>query len=212
MITEPFNMIERKGLEVITFRDFSRLLMATNRDQVVKFEHDDRRYLVLKLADSHKQDLDYFRPLKKAIQSGQMAPKLLHYLQHVSLKGFLPMQVPKTEALMEEKIRCLQEESLYVYQLLQDGSFQLNGGWPARITQYDLKTHLHEWLMNQRQIMEGDPMKRLGKVLKKIGVTKKRARDASNGLLYLYELPPLEKARQAFANDVMMGEIEWDDD
>ncbi|WFQ78084.1 DUF5906 domain-containing protein (plasmid) [Xenorhabdus sp. SF857] len=54
MITEKTQMIERKGIDQIETPSYSRLIMASNHENIVKIERDERRYLFLDVSDEKK--------------------------------------------------------------------------------------------------------------------------------------------------------------
>ena len=63
LITEPSMIIEMKGKDVFEVRNFLRLMLATNSEWAAPVSLTDRRYFVLNVSDSRKNDHDFFKNL-----------------------------------------------------------------------------------------------------------------------------------------------------
>ena len=219
-VTEPLGIIERKNVDACAVPDFSRVIMATNNPDVLEIEADDRRYLYLEVSDQYKQDAEYFMPLRAMIEKGQLAPKLLYFLQQRDISNFNPTQVPKTKALTEQKIDWLTPELQFVYEILQndgrtpDGE-QLFGlpisgtdGRVSTILEWDTKyiqKKFRQWLDESRLSFRRDIPRTLGRALSKVGV--KRGDDPH---LRVYQFIKLAQARLLFERDVVNGAVDWE--
>ena len=208
LITEDENIIESKFNNMVSQRNFSRIIMATNDDTAIQFASDERRFLVLQLADSKKQDTAYFSTLKKCLDD-QLPEKLLHYLQQRDISKFVPMNVPKTTFLTEEKIHNLKPEQRFIYESLVDEQFVLNSGWPTQVSTVDMHQWFREWLDRDRHVFSGDVAMKLGHNIAKIGGKKSRQK-IGGSRFYLYQFPKLEIAREKFEKNILSGSsIDW---
>lgn len=208
LITEDENIIESKFANMTSYRNFSRIVMATNDDTAIQFASDERRFLVLQLADSKKQDTGYFAKLKKGMED-QLPEKLLHYFQHRDIRNFVPMQVPKTAYLTEEKIHNLKPEQRFFYESLMDGQFTLNSGWPVQVSTIDMHQWFCDWLDKHKHPFSGDIGMKIGRNIIKIGGKKTRQKIDSNRF-YLYQFPALDVARKKFEKNILCGSfIDW---
>ncbi|MCG7915933.1 MAG: DUF5906 domain-containing protein [Candidatus Thiodiazotropha weberae] len=209
MITEDTIFIERKCMEVMEYKNFSRLIMATNNDSVVRFSPDDRRYFLLEMNEQHKQDADYFQPLIEAINNQKLPGKLLYWLEHKDISQFQPREFPKTEFLTLEKINNLDPINAWLLESLRRGSFINNEGWPTRL-ETDV---VFQWFMqfldaHRLEVWGNIPMK-LGRAIQSvIGATRTRARIGGERI-YLYEFKSLDASRTQFENRVFASTIEW---
>lgn len=209
LVTERSGIVEPKGIDAYSQQNFIRLIMATNSDRSVRFASDERRYLVVELSDEHKQDYEYFAALKKA-GNNQLAEKLLYLFLQRDISQFLPMKVPKTKYLTEGKINNLEPQQAFVYEALLRGSFQANGGWPARMDTESVRGWFREWLDSRHIRFEGDVGKKLGKVLCNSCCENNRLRNDKDRTRY-YLFSDLDTCRKQFEQNIMNGsQIEWE--
>lgn len=120
LITEETIVIERKGVDAEQAPNYTHLIMASNSDWVAPAGPDERRYLVLDVADARMQDTDYHERWLKPLRDGGYS-NLLHFLQHYSLATFDVRRVPRTNALREQKILSMPSEMEWWYSKLEDG-------------------------------------------------------------------------------------------
>lgn len=130
LITEPDITIEEKFQSARTARNCLHILLASNEQFVVPAGHDERRYCVLDVSEAHKQDGRYFTPLRQELGldsdtdgQGTGAAAMLYELVHYDLSGFDIMRVPKTEALLEQKLDGMSTVQKWVFDGLQQGAF-----------------------------------------------------------------------------------------
>jgi hypothetical protein len=109
IITENTVMIEAKYRNAVMAPNVLHLLMASNSDWVIPASHDERRYLVLDVADTHKGDTGpggYFDQLDKQMENGGL-DAMLHDLLAVDLTDWHPRMVPDTPEMAEQKLHSL---------------------------------------------------------------------------------------------------------
>lgn len=206
MITEKTASIERKGIDSIVVPSFSRLIMASNHDNIVIIEKDERRYLYLEVSEKHKQNHEYFEDLHKVINAPEFAGKLLKFLLDRDITTFNPRKIPKTKALTEQKLDSLEPLEKWVYGVLTNGT--LTGGqWPARESSQTIVDAVEKWLDDHRLTVWGDLPRKLGHLLTKLGFIRFRKRINENRE-YFYDVPKLEDAQKAFC-DLINGDIEF---
>jgi hypothetical protein len=104
LITEDILMIEPKGVDPFPVRNCLHLMMSSNNAWVIPAGADARRYFVLTVSDSHKQDHPYFAAITKQMDDGGREA-LLHHLLSRDLSKFNVRNVPQTAALADQKAR-----------------------------------------------------------------------------------------------------------
>lgn len=133
LITEPTIPIEAKGRDVVLARNFVHLIIASNADWVVPADFEERRFFVLDVSDEHIQDLDYFRAIDDQMKNGGREA-LLYELQNRDIEDFDPRHVPRTAALMDQKIRSMSSEVRWWFDKLIQGCLtNTDGGWPTEL-------------------------------------------------------------------------------
>ncbi len=120
LITEPTLVTERKHMPVRTVRNVVHLIMASNSDWIVQAGLDDRRHLVLEIADTHAGDYEYFVALNEELDNGGREA-MLHDLQRRDLSNFNVRIVPKTDALDRQKILSLEAHERWWFDRLMEG-------------------------------------------------------------------------------------------
>ncbi|NYZ69469.1 toprim domain-containing protein [Endozoicomonas sp. SM1973] len=205
MITEPIQTIERKGIDPIMTPSYCRIIMASNHTNIVHAEEDERRYFVLQVGEARKGDHDYWTKYNRWEQSQPLAGMLLYYLKNRDISQFNPRIVPASDALTEQKLHSAEPPMRFLFEALNNACFVLNEAWPVRLLASEMTRHFKEYLERENLKLHGEPSRILGKKLSKLGFNKTR----SGGQPYYYELPTLEKAREAF-EEVIKGEVDWD--
>jgi hypothetical protein len=85
---------------------------------------DERRFAVLDVSDAHKQDHTYFAAIDHEMNNGGREA-LLHHLLNFDLSKVNLRAIPKTGALLEQKIASLSPEAGWLLDLLNRGETAL---------------------------------------------------------------------------------------
>ncbi len=130
LITEDTMMIEKKGYDAYTIKNYTNIIFATNNEWSVPASKDERRYCVLKVNNKVKQDHAYFDKLNKIMLEQGGLEAMLYDLLKYDLNNINLRQVPVTEGLTEQKyhndsllqflILCIENGSLYSEKQLID--------------------------------------------------------------------------------------------
>ena len=146
LITEPTIPIERKHRDVITAKNMTHLLIASNEDWVVPAGLDERRFFVLDVSDDHAQDHAYFARLVGQMDNGGRAA-ILHDLLAFDLSAVNLREPPETEALLEQKVLSMSATQQWWYEKLQDGQLlDHHTSWEQEVARDDLKDDFAEAL------------------------------------------------------------------
>lgn len=120
LVTEDWAQFEGKGRDTIKGKNTVHLAIASNENWVVPAGLDERRFLVVDVSDSHIQDFTYFRSINAQLKAGGYEALLYDLLNH-DIEDFDVFDVPKTEALLEQKIRSLDAGLAWWLDVLQEG-------------------------------------------------------------------------------------------
>ena len=93
---------EMKGKDVLTFKNYIRLMVSSNNDWVIPAGNDERRFFVLDVGEARIQDRAYFGSVIDQMNSGGREA-LLQYLLDYDLNGISLGSPPSTQALSNQK-------------------------------------------------------------------------------------------------------------
>lgn len=138
LITEELITIEAKGVDAEAAPNCVHLIMASNDEWVVPTAFDDRRFFVLDVGDTRKEDHSYFRALDEHMNSGGREA-LLHLLLTKDLSNFNVRKVPKTKALQQQKLLSMDPLEAWWFEKLRTGKLLVqHTGWEPQIACQDL--------------------------------------------------------------------------
>ena len=121
LVTEEQMAIEAKGVDVEMAPNCIHLIMSSNDIHVIPAGGDERRYFVTDVGEEKKQDTGYFKAIADQMRSGGYEA-LLHHLRTYDLENFKVQNVPKTDALFEQKLLSLEPVAEWWYQKLVLGA------------------------------------------------------------------------------------------
>lgn len=121
VVTEPEIRIEQKYQPSRTIKSYQRFFAATNHEHFAHMEHDDRRFLFLRVSDVHKQDTKYFGALYESIHDGRSVEALVHLLMNGSLANFDVRSRPLSAEHLRQRLKSLENFERYWYEVLRQG-------------------------------------------------------------------------------------------
>jgi hypothetical protein len=219
LVTGKRHPIELKGYEVFFVPNYIRLFINGNPGWLVPAGMDERRFATLDVGEAHKQDIPYFRAIVDELERGGY-PRLLHELLTFDLTRVDLRTIPKTDALLDQKIASLSPERAWWLDVLKGGQLpECNGDSPYKCPGKALFEHYtrHAQMtgVRRRQIETA-----IGIFLKNVvpkGMLRSKVecftRRDSLGAEFedrgtVYAFPPLEVCRQTFA-EMLQQPIEW---
>lgn len=133
LVTSGTQMIEAKGVDPVRVNNYLRLIMTSNEDWVVPAGKEERRFAVFTISDHARDNHGYFAEMQEELDAGGyqalLADLLAFDLSKVNLR-----KIPKTEALLEQKIRSLKHVERWWLDCLQRGSiFRGGADWQTEI-------------------------------------------------------------------------------
>jgi Family of unknown function (DUF5906) len=109
LVTGAKHFIEYKGKEAVRVDNYVRLLVSGNPDWIVPAGFDERRFAVLDVGDAHMEDYPYFAAIDTEMDNGGREA-LLDLLPDIDLSSINLRKIPKTAALLEQKLASLSAE------------------------------------------------------------------------------------------------------
>ena len=215
LITEPRLAIERKGLDVEMVPNMLHILMASNSQWVVPAGLDERRFLVLEV-DGTKKDQTYFAALASELASGGREAMLCD-LQRRDITHFNVRAVPRTKALGSQKLLSLQPHERWWFEKLVSGHFLGHDGTWGQIPKQQLHYDYVEILEKtgvSRKSTETELGMRLRDLFPDGTLRSSRIVDTSRPgqprSIPVYEFPSLDICRKHFEDIAGLTGFDWD--
>jgi hypothetical protein len=121
LVTEDMITIEPKYVQAFPVKNMLHIMMASNNDWVVPAGHGARRYAVFDVSDERVGDFAYFKALRQELESGGLEA-MLYDLLALELGDWHPRNIPKNQALLEQKQHSLRGLDAWIEGILQAGS------------------------------------------------------------------------------------------
>jgi len=163
LITEEYRAVEIKGKDVFQTRNFTRLLIASNKSWVVPSELHDRRFVILDVNQQRARDTEYFGKMMKQMESGGYEA-LLWFLLNLKIDIDLRNGMPETDAMKDSKVYGMTPVQSFWYESLVEGEFESGTNWEGPHS----KRVLHESFKEQSKKNEHTRREVFMKELKKI--------------------------------------------
>lgn len=213
MISEKKCLIEGKGKDRIMVKNFKHVILSSNEDWPVHLDADDRRFFVLKVSESRKEDHVYFAEIEKQLQNGGYEA-LLYDLLNEDLTGFNPRKFPNNNEAFSIKMRSADSVHKYIYEALCEGCFDLNNstpnaGWRDEISTDSVFKDYVGWCGRNG---EKNSCKDLfSKALRKLLPSITDRRTGTQLRIRKYVFPKLEIARSDFEKTYKISKTIWED-
>jgi hypothetical protein len=107
LVTGDHQLIEFKGKEPVRVRNHVRLLVSGNPDWLVPAGMEERRFAVLQMGEGRMEDHKDFAAIDAQMDNGGREALLYHLLFEIDLSKINLRIIPKTEALLDQKIETL---------------------------------------------------------------------------------------------------------
>lgn len=121
LITSPIQQIEAKGVDPIRLPNYVRLIMTSNEDWVVPAGKGERRFAVFDIDPRCAENHGYFAEMDRELENGGFE-HLLGALLAFDLDSVDLRKVPRTKALLEQKIRSFDSIDGWWYERLFNGA------------------------------------------------------------------------------------------
>ena len=120
LITERLIQIEAKYQNAAPARNVTHILMASNSEWVVPASSDERRYCVVDVSDAHRGHHNYFSAIRAQMEKGGFQAMLHEFLER-DISNFNVFEIPKTDALSDQKQYSLRGTNKWLFECLSEG-------------------------------------------------------------------------------------------
>lgn len=209
LITSKEKNIQGKFLDIESKPNFLHIIMASNESWVVPTGPTERRFFVLDVSDSHIQDSAYFRQIHKDLENGGYE-NLLHFLLDFDITDFDVRNVPKTQALMEQKLHSLDPMHEWWLGRLEDGALLSTDSHYRTDVECDRLSDDYVANCAKFNITRRGSSIKLGRFLQRVcpGEFPLRFRSSKAERPYMYRFPPLVDLR-TYWDALFHSETSW---
>lgn len=215
LVTEPTRRIEPKGLNAFHVDNYLSLIIASNNDWVVPAGVGERRFFLLDVPDTHRQDRKYFGEMLSQMydKDGFGLRCMMHDLLQLPVDFDFISNIPKTSGTADQIIRGLGLEERFWHERLSKGTLvDAHKYWKTLVVAEKIYDQYMEFC-DSLKIGQG----RAGRIA--FGVRlRKMCPDIDNVLrkkgstvpYRCWVVPMLDRSRKAFA-EYLKVDITWDE-
>jgi hypothetical protein len=231
MVTESTVPIERKFLPLVEEPSALHIVIASNNEWPIAIPMDDRRFMVLDVVETKRQDDEYFAPLREELKNGGLAAMLHDLLAH-KVDEYALRHPLSTEAKREVMTQSLTAIQRWWYEKLLNGSLEVTvttstdegkqttvtiDGWHGSVPKSALHANYLAFLDQHRDTRTRRSTEtELGMFLKKYTPMRRQHRlpgtDESTKARYVWDMPSLAECRAFWAKACgWPKDFEWDE-
>lgn len=125
IISDDISSVEYKGKDIVSVKNYKRLIAASNEDWVIPRGVNDRRWIVIDVNDSRREDQEYFAAIKAELEHGGYEA-LMFKLINTDISNFNPRKIPMPLKMSgwELKLRSGGSVLQWWFSLLENGYHQ----------------------------------------------------------------------------------------
>jgi hypothetical protein len=120
VITEPYLTVEAKFANAVQMPNFLHVMMASNSEWVVPASLDSRRFFMLEVEETVKNNHEYFGAIRDQMANGGYQA-MLYDLLNLDISSFNVRDVPVTKALQDQRVLSLPHHILWWKECLDRG-------------------------------------------------------------------------------------------
>ena len=212
LITNETLTYNPKGIAAIEARNYARVFLTSNAQQVAHLARHDRRWFVLNVSPKHANEFTFWARAHTAYP--QELEAFMHFLYMRDISGFRPSVVPHTQAKDRQKLESVVGVDLVLRDFLEAGrlpvcSRYIGNAWEVRVKA--LSDYFREY-----NIKIGNKPPQPGRVFKTVALGPSHHRRISvDGLeskpQRVITIPTLQEARIRFLEDQRVAAHDWGD-
>jgi hypothetical protein len=210
LVTSPIQQIESKGVDPIRLKNYVRIIMTSNNEWVVPAGKDERRFAVFDINPRCMRNYDYFREMDEELNNGGRE-ELLYDLLNFDLSSVELRSIPRTKALLEQKIRSLNSVESWWFECLVRGTqLRSSDDWSSNVScakMIDDYIQIADRAGVKRRSTEVEVGMKLRELVPKLVKERSTCRETSRFINHWF-FPSLNECRDFFAEKVQQ-DVDW---
>lgn len=123
LITEPFLMVERKGIDAVAQKNCLKIFMCTNNEKAVPASRDERRFCVFNVSNV-RNDSSYFDDLGAAIECPEVQAAFLDKMLKRDISNFRTGNIPESQGLKDQRYQSLCSIGKWLFECIKHGELR----------------------------------------------------------------------------------------
>lgn len=203
IVTEDRLILEKKGIDAVSYRNCMRLGIASNEDWFIPAGPQSRRWFVLEVSGLKIDDRKYFDAIFDEMDDGGVEA-MMHDLMKREIKNDL-RKAPETELLFDQRASYSASDSMVQWwtSCLEKGDpgvqpfncSSLDVQWPQEVSRVELYEKYEEWAMVRR--LNVIPKPRFYSKMVVYGLSPYRPK-SGDGRTWVFKVPDLDTAKAKF--------------
>lgn len=144
-ITQDTVRVEPKGLDAYQINHRSRYFGFTNKENVLKVETGERRFLMIKTENKYANNHSYFKPLWEEIDDIEFIKSMFYYYATKDITNFIVRELPETEYKKEQKLLNLPNALQFLLDSCKDENELFQNESSIKIHSQDLYQNFINW-------------------------------------------------------------------
>lgn len=212
LITNETASYNPKGIAVIEARNFARVFMTSNAQQVAHLARHDRRMFVLNVSAKHANDAAFWSAAHEAFPQEMEA--FMHALRTRDISTFRPSVIPFTQAKDKQKMASVVGPERVLFDFLEAGRLPACSHFDGRAWEVRVTALTEHFIKNSSKVGHSYPQP--ARVFAPVALSPVRVRrinvsgQASKSWRVL-TLPKLTDARMAFLVHQNVSAYDWGD-
>ena len=127
LITCKETTLEQKNVRSFTIKDYTRLFLLSNKDNILPIEPDDRRFVVFKPYDfSYDPDMDFFTRVYKCLDNPNCIQQFINELRSYNIDKYYNFQSNRPHTEIYNSLKQANTPSIikWLHELVEDIKFQ----------------------------------------------------------------------------------------
>lgn len=213
LITNETLTYNPKGLPAIEARNYARVFMTSNAQQVAHLARHDRRMFVLSVSPKHANDAAFWSQAHQRFPQEMEA--FMHALRTRDISGFRPAQMPHTSAKDRQKLESVVGPDRILRDFLEAGRLPACSHFDGRTWEVRVSALTEQFIKNGCKVGHSFPQP--ARVFAPVAMSPVRVRrinvtGQASKTWRVISLPTLADARAAFLMHQNVSAYDWGDD
>ena len=154
IVTGKTHTMESKYKDLIKVKNYTRILMTSERERVCSADEKERRYAVFEISKKRQEDKPFFSALFKELETGGIKALMAHLL---SIPISYRMPIPRNDALVTQQMLNLDAVQSYVVHLCSEAILpDLEGYWNTKNQAHEERLKVVTWNENEVTLVRKD--------------------------------------------------------